>query len=60
MCVLTAVRKRPCWSQPLVASNFKADLTVPEGAERDEEIAADLATTGLEDMLEVFRTCILP
>ena len=34
-CVLAAVRKRPCWSELLVDGNFKADLTVPERAERN-------------------------
>ena len=34
-----AVGKRPFWSKLLVAGNFNADLTVPEVAEQDEEIA---------------------
>ena len=35
-CVLVAVGKRPCWSELLVAGNFNADLTGPEGADQDE------------------------
>ena len=35
-CVLAAVRKRPRWSELLVAGNFKSDLTFPEGADRDK------------------------
>ena len=46
-----AVGNRPRWSELLVAGNFNAELTGPEGAERDEEIVADLAVTVLEDML---------
>ena len=35
-CVLVDVGNRPLWSELLVAENFNADLTGPEGAERDE------------------------
>ena len=59
-CVLVAVGKRPCWSELLVAVNFNADLTVPEGAERDEEITADLAEAGLEDILLDFHKFLCP
>ena len=34
-CVLVVVGKLPCWSELLVAGNFNADLTGPEGAEQD-------------------------
>ena len=49
-CVLVAVGKRPHCSKMLVADNFNADLTGPEGEEQDEYIAADLAVIGLMDM----------
>ena len=32
------VGKLPCWSELLVAGNFNADLTSPEGEERDKEV----------------------
>ena len=49
-CVLVAVGNRSRWSKLPVAGNFNTDLTEPEGAERDEEISADLAAAGLEDI----------
>ena len=55
-----AVGKRPRWSELLVAGNFNADLTGPEGADQDEEISADLAAAGLEDILEDFHTYLCP
>ena len=35
-CVLVTVGNRPHWSKLLVAVNFNADLTGPEGAEQDK------------------------
>ena len=35
-CVLVAVGNHPCWSELLVAGNFKSDLTGLEGAEQDK------------------------
>ena len=52
--------KRPRWSELLVAGNFKADLTGPEGADRNKKISADPEEAGLEDMLEEFCTCLCP
>ena len=43
-----------------MVGNCITDLTVPEGAEREEEIAVDLAAAELEDMLEDFRTFLCP
>ena len=40
------------------ARKFNADLTVPEGAERDKEIAGDLTTAVLEDVFEEFHICL--
>ena len=37
-----------------MAEDFNADLAHQEGAERDEEIAADLEAAGLEDMSAYF------
>ena len=35
-CLFVAVGKRPRWYKLLVAGNFNADLTGPEGAEQDK------------------------
>ena len=35
----------------LFSGNFKAELTVPEGTERDKGIATDLPAAGMEDIL---------
>ena len=59
-CVLVAVGKLPRWSELLVAGNFNADLTSPEGEERDKEVSADLTAAGLEDILEEFHTYLCP
>ena len=55
-----AVGKHPRWSKLLVAGNFNTDLTGPVGGEQDEEISADLAAAGLEDILEDFHTYLCP
>ena len=60
LCVLVDVVKLHCWSKLLVARNFNAELTGPEGAEQDKEFSADLAASGLEDMLEEFHTYLCP
>ena len=39
----------------MIAGEFNVNLLHTEGAERDEEIAADLAASGLEDMSAHFR-----
>ena len=48
--VVAATSQKPCGADLLVIGNFNADLESPEENARDEESAAALATTGLEDM----------
>ena len=45
-----ALKERPKGAKLLVAGDFNANLAEPEGDRRGEDIAAALATEGLEDM----------
>ena len=47
---IAALRERPRGDELLVAGDFNVDLEHAKGAEWDEEIAADLATAGLENI----------
>ena len=48
--VVTALRERPRGDKLLVTGDFNADLSRPEGADQDKEIAAVLVAAGLENM----------
>ena len=48
--VVSALKERPRGSELLVAVDFNTNLEDPEGYRRGEDIAAALATDGLEDM----------
>ena len=52
--VVEALKERPKGSDLLVADNMNVNLTEPEGDRREENIAATLATDGLEDMAAHF------
>ena len=52
--VVEAIRKNPRGVELMVAGDFNADITAPEGDRRAEDIATDLATAGLEDMVRHF------
>ena len=52
--VVAALIEHPQGSELLVAGYFNADFAQPEGAIREEEIAAALMTAVLEDMLAHF------
>ena len=47
--VIAALKERPKGSELLVAGEFNANLAESEGDQRGEDIAAALATEGLED-----------
>ena len=49
--VVAALKERPWGAKLLVAGDFNAKLSEPEGDQRGENMAAALATEGLEDML---------
>ena len=49
--VVEALNERPKGDELLVAGDFNADLAEQEGERRGEDIAAALATEGLEEML---------
>ena len=44
----------------MVTGYFNANTDIPEGAEQDKDIAADLAAAGLEDMLVHFLLLQIP
>ena len=52
--VVASTSQKPCGEDLLVIGNFNADLESPEENARDEESAAALATTVLEDMSSHF------
>ena len=52
--VITALGEIPQGSELLVDGYFNAKLARPEGADKDDEIAAYLAVAGLKDMLAHF------
>ena len=57
--VVTALRERPRGAKLLVAWTFNMDLAQLEGAEQDEDIAADFAALVLDDISAHFlpRQC---
>ena len=52
--VVEALNERPKGARLLVAGDFNANLEEPEGYRRGEDIASELETEGLEDMLVHF------
>ena len=48
--VVEAIRKKPRGTELLVIDDFNAVIAAPEGYRQAENIATDLAMTGLEDM----------
>ena len=48
--VIAALKERPRGAELLVAEDFKSNLAEPEGDRRGEDIAAAMATEGLEDI----------
>ena len=50
--VVASIRRKPRGVELMVAGEFNADITAPEGNRRAENIATDLATAGLEDMAQ--------
>ena len=52
--VVTSIRRRNKWYEILVAGNFNADLSNPEGTTCTEEIATALVSAGLEEMINHF------
>ena len=52
--VVEALKVLPKGAELLVAGDVNANLAAPEGDRRGEDIAAALATKGLEDMLVHF------
>ena len=52
--VVEALKERPKGSDLLVADDMNVNLAEPEGDRREENIAATLATDGLEDMAAHF------
>ena len=52
--VVEALRERPTGAELLVAGNMNINLAEPEGDRGEENIAATLATEGLEDMAAHF------
>ena len=48
--VVAALKDRPRGAELLVTGDFNVNLSEPEGDRRGEDIAADMATEGLEDM----------
>ena len=52
--VVAAIGRQPRGAELMVAGDFNADITAPEGNRRAENIAMDLATAGLEDMAQHF------
>ena len=52
--VVVAIQRKPRGAELLVADNCNIDIAAPEGDQRTEEIAMELATAGLEDMARHF------
>ena len=52
--VVVALKERPRGARLLVAGDFNVNLAEPEGDRRGEDIAAAMATEGLEYMLAHF------
>ena len=52
--VVEALRERPKGAEMLVAGDMNINLEEPEGNRREEDIAATLATEGMEDMAAQF------
>ena len=50
--VVAKLKERPRGAEILVAGDFNVNLSEPEGDRRGEDIAAAMATEGLEDMSE--------
>ena len=48
--VVVAIIQRPHGGALMVAGNFNIELAAPEGISSREDIAASVATVGLEDM----------
>ena len=48
--VVAALKERPRGAKLLVAGDFNVNLAKPEVNRRGEDIAASMATEGLEDM----------
>ena len=55
--VVAALKECPRGAALLVAGDFNVNLAEPEGDRREEDITADMATEGLEDMLAHFLPC---
>ena len=52
--VVEAIQRKPRGAELMVAGDFNVDIAAPEGDWRAEDIAAELATAGLEDMAQHF------
>ena len=52
--VVEAIQRKPRGAELLVAGDFNVDIAAPEGDRRAEDIVAELATAGLEDMARHF------
>ena len=52
--VIEVLKERPKGTELLVAGDINVNLAEPEGDRREEDIAATLATEGLEDMVTHF------
>ena len=52
--VVEAIRRNPQGAELLVAGDFNVEIAAPEGDQRAEDIATELATAGLEDMARHF------
>ena len=52
--VVAALKERPRGAKLMVAGELNINLAEPEGDQRGKDIAATMATEGLEDMLEQF------
>ena len=48
--VIVAISQSPRRGALLLVGNLNTNLTAPEGRARDEEIAAAMATAGIEDI----------
>ena len=52
--VVKAIRRKPQGAELLVAGDYNVDIAAPKGDRRVEDIATELATSGLEDMARHF------
>ena len=55
--VVAALKEPPRGAELLVAGDFNVNLSETEGDRRGEDITADMATEGLEDMSAHFLPC---